>query len=167
MSAATTAIRANDARIQQRLLKLLDRDADWLFTERLEAGIRWLDRHYGTVVWNEHLSEPTTRGMLAASAPFWAWWNNHWNCRDQHLEARLTVSQMNNGEYVLAYWATPADTLARKVFFEADQLRGFYQTRHQLLADQLAFDGDLLTRIERTARLAPAQVTESGQTAPK
>ncbi len=152
MSAATTAIRANDARIQMRLLKLLAQDADWLFSERLEMGIRWLDSHYGSTL---EVADglPTIRARVGGSAHFWGWWNNHWGARDQQLEGRLKTEQLTTGEWALALWERPEDDLASKVFFLSDELRAWYLARHQVLAWRLDFDADLLRRIVRAGRL--------------
>ena len=153
MSAATTAIRAEDARVQERLLKLLGETADWLFTARLEMGLHWLDTNYGSTTWVEHLSDgqPTIRGRLSASPLFWAWWNNHWHGRDQRLEACLKVEQTNGGEWVLAY-TRPGAVLADKVFFTAPEFKFFYATNHLVLARGLAVDADVLRRVLNAAK---------------
>ncbi len=165
MSIATQQIRREDARVQERLLKLLEQEPDWLFTVRLDTGIRWLDTHYGTTAWADHLGAglPTLRGRLAASALFWGWWNNHWSNRDHHLEARLRPEQLNNGEWVLALYEDPAAPLADKLFY-ADRMaefREFYAARHKALAGVLCFDPDLTRRIVRTAKLEESAIAAS------
>ena len=82
MNHATT-IQTTDAQVAKRLLRFLAADESWLFEHRSEAGLAWLDLHFGT---------GKVRDMLAGHKLFWTWWANAWAGRDMTLSNRLKVN---------------------------------------------------------------------------
>jgi hypothetical protein len=115
-----TIIQQADVKVARRMKFFLSADDSWLFEQRTEAGMAWLESHYGKGQFTD---------LLAASKLFWTWWTNAWAGRDMELSTRLRVSSA--GVMMVALKAG-TDTTAGATHFihDTDEFRAYYLAGH-------------------------------------
>lgn len=132
-----TIIKKTDEQVAKRLLRFLGADEAWLFEQRAEAGLAWLDAHYGTT--------GQVRELLAGHKLFWTWWTNAWAGRDMALSNRLKVDK--EGVMVIRVGEVDADFV-----HDSGEFRGYYLAIHRVEKLTIQLDGVVLAAIIKSAK---------------
>lgn len=130
-------IKKTDAQVATRLLRFLAADETWLFEQRTEAGLAWLNAHFG--------STGQMRELLAGHKLFWAWWNNAWAGRDMALSNRLKVN--NTGVMTIRVSEFGSDFI-----HDSGEFLRYYLAIHRVEELAIQLDGVVLAAIIKSAK---------------
>ena len=92
-------IQQADAKAETRLLKLLDKDTDWLYELRYTYGLAWLKVRFGFDPKLESALATMPGPQGAARNLFWGWWLNDWQHRDTVMSAQLVPLKDGTASY--------------------------------------------------------------------
>ncbi|MBD2769731.1 hypothetical protein IC235_17715 [Hymenobacter sp. BT664] len=139
-----TIIQNADAKVVRRMLRFLAADEEWLFEQRYEAGLAWLESHYpaGQLL-----------DLLAGHKLFWTWWNNAWAGRDMELSTRTKV---NNVGVMTITLKVGTDMMAGATDFihEPEEFRTYYLAGHSPEKLSIQLDPVVLGIIIKSGRTA-------------